>query len=721
MRDDRLSRNTARLTGPPALEIELAEAAQRAAPDVPEDILTRLARHVRRLPLDGSLEARVEWLVDLVGWLREPAVLTLPSSALVSGRSQGARLWLLVAVLERAPRLRTAIAALVGSVLREASALSLFAEVGLPAGRGFLGEAALRLTRPLLPEAPREHQLSYLVEQMFSDPRAARWLDEVPPVLLLQAVELLVRGTDGWRYFRSQIADAIDILSTRVAALGLAEDVRLRSSEGQVRDSPFMRVAEIGMWSAEVLRGTSDIAGTDADAKARLKEVIEACREEVKVVVAHLEKFGVSVDLVYRLERIDRSLARIETLLELMVPSGGGSGAAALHFFSELVHDQLQDRSVLALVRANVRQLARKVIERAGETGEHYITSTREEYRGMLRSAAGGGVLTAGTTVLKFLVATLPLPFFFQGFFASLNYAVSFVLMQLLGYTLATKQPSMTAATLAGALTAAQGRHDFDRLVTAIAQAARSQLAAVIGNIGAVIPAVLIVDGAIWLLTGSPLLSPEKADYTVQSLHPLETGTIFFAALTGVFLWVSSVLAGSIENWAVYRQLPEAIARHRLLKRWIGERGARRAGAFLARNISGIGGNVSLGFLLGMCWTVGSFFGLPIDVRHVTLSTGSLVLAVQALGPAALLTSSVAWAAGGIAIIGALNFGVSFALALFVALRAREVSRRDTLLVARLLLRRLLSDPGPFFLPPRPETETEGETLTTAERDPPPA
>ncbi len=109
MRDDRLSRNTARLTGPPALEIELAEAAQRAAPDVPEDILTRLARHVRRLPLDGSLEARVEWLVDLVGWLREPAVLTLPSSALVSGRSQGARLWLLVAVLERATQHAAAI------------------------------------------------------------------------------------------------------------------------------------------------------------------------------------------------------------------------------------------------------------------------------------------------------------------------------------------------------------------------------------------------------------------------------------------------------------------------------------------------------------------------------------------------------------------------------------------------------------------------------------
>ena len=34
--------------------------------------------------------------------------------------------------------------------------------------------------------------------------------------------------------------------------------------------------------------------------------------------------------------------------------------------------------------------LARQVAERSAETGEHYITQSRAEYRDMLRRAAGG-------------------------------------------------------------------------------------------------------------------------------------------------------------------------------------------------------------------------------------------------------------------------------------------------------------------------------------------
>jgi hypothetical protein len=56
---------------------------------------------------------------------------------------------------------------------------------------------------------------------------------------------------------------------------------------------------------------------------------------------------------------------------------------------------------------------------------------------------------------------------------------VSFVVMQSLGFTLATKQPSMTAATLAGAMGEARGARDYVALSEHIARTARSQLAAV--------------------------------------------------------------------------------------------------------------------------------------------------------------------------------------------------------------------------------------------------
>ena len=62
-----------------------------------------------------------------------------------------------------------------------------------------------------------------------------------------------------------------------------------------------------------------------------------------------------------------------------------------------------QDRlSLRALVTANSSMLAAKVAERSSETGEHYITRDRAEYRTMLRQAAGGGAVMSLTTLLKF-------------------------------------------------------------------------------------------------------------------------------------------------------------------------------------------------------------------------------------------------------------------------------------------------------------------------------
>ena len=84
---------------------------------------------------------------------------------------------------------------------------------------------------------------------------------------------------------------------------------------------------------------------------------------------------------------------------------------------------------------------------------------------------------------------------------------------------------------------------------------------------------------------------------------------------------MSSLGAGWLENWVVYRRLPEA---HRAppVGRIVGN-DAHGAGSrdFLEHSAAGFGGNVSLGFLLGMTPVAGMFFGLPLDVRHVTLST----------------------------------------------------------------------------------------------------
>ena len=195
-------------------------------------------------------------------------------------------------------------------------------------------------------------------------------------------------------------------------------------------------------------------------------------------------------------------------------------------------------------------------------------------------------------------------------------------------------------------------------------------------------------------------LDAATSEYVLHSLHPTHSGTIFYAALTGVLLWMSSIAAGWLENWAVYRRLPEAIAGHRW-GRFLGRRTMGFFSRFFTRNISGLGGNSALGLMLGMTPVMGKFFGLPLDVRHVTLSTGALTLAALALGNEVFSSEAFLAAALGIVIIGCLNFGVSFVLALAVALRARQVERSDRLRLLLSVLATFVRSPFQFFIPPR--------------------
>jgi site-specific recombinase len=208
---------------------------------------------------------------------------------------------------------------------------------------------------------------------------------------------------------------------------------------------------------------------------------------------------------------------------------------------------------------------------------------------------------------------------------------------------------------------------------------------------------------------GSPFLSAETAEYAVHSLNPFRTLTIFYGILTGVILWLSSLAGGWIENWAVYHQLPDAIAEHRMGAKLHPETLARISNS-LSRNIAGWGGSVALGFMLGMTPVFGKFFGLPLDVRHVTLSTGTLALGFGSLGYAAVGGWALLWACVGIAVIFVLNLGVSFYLALRLALRAQDITPADHLAIWRTFARHLRETPREFFLPsPRgaaPTTET---------------
>ncbi len=594
------------------------------------------------------------------------------------GHEALSRLEMLVVTLERIPAAQRRFQGTLHSVLSQTRAIKLLGEIGLPNDRGLLAETTDRVSRWVLPEPPAEHELFMLVGRIVRKVSDLDWLGPAADPLLHRLAEVSGKA---WEPIRHSVMDAISLISTRIAALGMSDAFRSRTVTTTIRESPLYHLTRAH--------------------PEQMPPLIEAARKHLDHVKLALEERGVSINVVYSLDSIERGLSRIELLLPFADGSDGIEPTYEIRaVIAAIGRGLVGGRSFKQLLSDNLRLLARKVIERAGRTGEHYVTSSRREYFKMLASALGGGVLTLGTAVSKYLVKWGEFAPFFDGVLSSAVYAGSFIIMQLVGFTLATKQPSMTAAALAGTIRESSGPGRLDALVPLIARIARSQFAAAVGNVSGVIVTALAFDALFNLVRGESFLGPETSVTVIKSFDPLGSGTIFFGALTGVLLWISSLFAGWFENWIVFRRLPEAIEHHRFGKR-LGKARMARWARFLEHQAAGLGGSVALGTLLGMVPVFGKFFGLPLDVRHITLSTGSLTLSVSSLGVSGTETGMFISAAAGIVVIGILNFGVSFTLALVVALRARDVPRGERRTLPLAVFRRFVRRPLEFFYPPR--------------------
>jgi site-specific recombinase len=347
-----------------------------------------------------------------------------------------------------------------------------------------------------------------------------------------------------------------------------------------------------------------------------------------------------------------------------------------------------------------MRLLSRRIAERNAETGEHYIALTRAQYRSMLAASAGGGALMTFAVYLKFGITAAHMPLFWEGLAASLNYATIFVVIALAHFTVATKQPAMTAPALAAHMRDLDTPGRIDELVAEAAALVRSQVASVFGNLLAVAPGVLLVAFAWWLAAGAAPLGEAKAR-SILDAHSIIGPSFLFAVYTGVLLWLSGLFSGWADNAFTLRQLHQAIATNRRLVRTLGEEGALRRANWWKDNVAGLAGNIGLGVLLGLTPVIWAFFGVPMEVRHVTLSTGQVAVAAFTLGPSVLTTGPFLLALGGLVVIGVLNVGISFVLALLVAMRAVDISPGNRWAVYRAIRRRLFTHPGEFVWPPR--------------------
>ncbi len=644
-------------------------------------------------PKAGQAERHL-WLVRLLEWLRHAPRAATPEGADDTRTPLPVvRLRHLLNQVEKNPALQARVHGLAQAFWRDIDAASLFADLGFGARRSFASEMLARVQALVLPGTPETADLASLFHLLF-EPGDAAWVTALDPPLLARTAQLL--GPDDGAA-RRVLLDAITILVSAVHGAGYTTALRQRMDAAALQAEPFRQLTG----AAATLR--QNVLDGDEAAALRaagyLRALLDACRRAAASVMPHLEEFGVSVDIVYELDQLQGRTQRIEQLVDCVVARDGLAEGRRL--LLELLHVLQQHSGLRSLVAQHYSLLARQVAERSAETGEHYITRTRDEYRDMLRRAAGGGAVIAGTTFVKFALTALGLSAFWGGFWAGTNYALSFVVVMLLHWTVATKQPAMTAPALAASLPASGSATDaeLEGFIDRVVQLIRSQMAGILGNVAVCAPLVLAVQWLSTLVFGAPPVGPQDADYVLGSLTLLGP-TALFAAFTGVLLFASSLVAGWAENWFVFHRLDSAIAWNPRIVTTLGAARAQRWGRWWRANVSGLAANISLGLMLGLVPALLGFFGLPLDVRHVTLASGQLGAAVGALGLGTMATAAFWWCVAGIAVTGLLNLTVSFSLAFRVALRSRGVRRVDRRRIAAALWRRLRARPASFLWPP---------------------
>jgi site-specific recombinase len=634
---------------------------------------------------------QMDWLRSLVRYVRGESGFRFTPEA---------RMHLLLQRLAQHQDWAVAAGAVITEVLARGSAVRVFCEAGLPSSASFGKELRGRLVRSVLPPVLTEGSLAGVLPQVFAQRGDDLWLARIPPHEREALVDWLRTSIPVERRdaLCREVGEAIWRLGNRVTSIALRDEIAARSPQGLALASHPMIVLEDQARAVAVL-----VAGGGGRPNViALSAAALSARRFLETVLDQVGERGVSVDLVFQIERASSYISRMESLAIVLdtvfdpESSTVSRSDAVWGLLTELVRGELQDRRPGRVLSQSVHLIARKTVERAGETGEEGIARTDNDLKHILLAAVGGGVFVALTALIKY-IGPKGLPPFFDALYAAFNYGASFTVMHFLHLKLATKMPAMTASALSSRLSdrpSPESDAEFTDTATAIL---RTQVAAVFGNLVGVIPAALVLDTAITLLGHGHLLTAEKAVHVIESISPWGSLTIPFAMFTGVILWLGGWVASWIDNAFAFYNVREALASHGGLRVRFGQARARAFADFLARHVGGVSASLVLGFGLAFAPEIGRFFGLPLEVRHVTLVTGSLSLAVAALGLTAVQASDWLAIAAGITVIGICNLGVSFGLAFAMAVRARGLeTRRGLGLLGRTAVA-ILRHPGRLF------------------------
>lgn len=587
-------------------------------------------------------------------------------------------------------------------------------EANILSENAFFPELRKRMLDKILPAVENENSVWFLVDYISVRPgRDLKYLRSVPEEELDELFKIL--GIDRLivkKKVKNQLIFSANILAWRSIGDALDVEVMNMAPEYKNFDNPFLALQdEMDVLNAE-FRKNIDFQLTTKDGHYKqIKIYLQQCQIFIDNAFKNSSKYGISGKINQSLLKIRQQIKRIEEIIALLVID---SEQDVLKNSKQLVFNILEYKShknnVSELFNDSTRLISHLITNHTAETGVHYITSTFKEYIKMFWKASGGGVIVGVLCVLKMLYGYAPGSEFSHAFMYALNYAMGFIMIYLMGFTLATKQPAMTAATMAKVLSEENNTQknytDFAHLISKLF---RTQFIAFVGNVLWAFPVALALIYGLDVLFNQNM-AVEKATKMLHDLDPIESKALFHASIAGFYLFISGLIAGNIGNNSVYYHIPKRIEKNPMIKLLVGEKFAKSLSMFYSRNWAGIVSNFWFGVFLGVTGPIGKFLGLDLDIRHITFAAGNFALGLY--GKEFSVDAYTFWISFvTVFLIGFFNFLVSFGLSMVLALRSRKINLGEVQEIIREIFRYFFKNPLRFFFPIRSFLDTRAKEM----------
>ena len=587
-------------------------------------------------------------------------------------------------------------------------------EANILSENAFYPELKKRLLDTFLPSVENEETIWYLVDTVSVRPKAdleffrnlkKEDLDEV--FRLLKIDRMILKPS-----VKNELLFSLNILSWRI--IGNAMDVQVVNMAPEYRkfDNPFLAMQnEIDLLN-QSFKENPEFLLTSKDVNYKqIKVYLKQCLEFVALAFKNSSKYGISGKINQSLLKIRQQLERMTDILSVMIFDKEEDVLKnSKRLFFKILEYKSHKNNLRELFSDSTTLKSHLITNHTAETGSHYIASTTKDYLMMFWRASGGGIIVGALCVLKLLYGYIPGSDFSHAFLYAFNYAMGFIMIFLMNYTLATKQPAMTAATMAKVLSEGENTQknytDFAHLVSKLF---RTQFIAFMGNVLLAFPIALAIIYGIDVLFAQNFAA-EKSTKLLTDLDPFESKAIFHACIAGFFLFISGIISGNVGNSSVFYHIPKRIEKNPFLNYFFGKSASKGLSDYYAKNWAGIISNFWFGIFLGITGPVGLFFGLDLDIRHITFASGNFALGLY--GADFSVTAKTFWISFvTVFLIGFFNFAVSFGLSMILAFRSRKVNFGEVKEIYREIVRYFLKNPLRFFLPIRSNLDNSAKEM----------